>query len=236
MPFDTETDPRFAPAYGASEAAQILALPPGTVRAWSFGHDYLPKAGGRRRRFQRVIAPADDARKLLSFVNLCELHVLAAIRRLHNVKLGAVRTAVEFVRDELKVDRPLASAKFMTNGIDLFVDQAGELLAVSLKGQRALREGFERQLSRIEFDRRTDMPIALFPFTRSSDDEKAPRTVLVDATRSFGRPLLAGAGVRTEVIEQRFRAGDSIADMALDYGVEAVDIEEALRFESRRAA
>lgn len=202
--------------------------------AWCFGHDYRHKKDGSPKRFLRVIEPADTQARLLSFVNLCELHVLAAIRRHHGVKLPAVRAAVEFVRQKLGAGRPLASSRFLTNGIGLFVEHAGELLNVSQQGQSALREDFERALTRIQFGK-SGGPVLLFPFTRESPlalDQ--PKTVLVDPRRSFGRPVLAGAYVRTEVIEDRFRAGDSIADMALDYGVSSVDIEEALRFERRR--
>jgi uncharacterized protein (DUF433 family) len=60
--------------------------------------------------------------------------------------------------------------------------------------------------------------------------------VLVDPLRSFGRPVLAAVYVRTEVIIDRFRAGDSIAEMASDFDASAADIEEALRFEQRRRA
>ena len=63
-----------------------------------------------------------------------------------------------------------------------------------------------------------------------------PRSVVVDPTRSFGRPVISGAFVRTEVVEDRFRAGDTIGQMAADYGVPASVIEEALRFERLRAA
>lgn len=223
------------PAYRASEVAQVLALPPGTVKAWCFGHDYRHKTDGSRKLFVRVIEPAAPDDKLLSFANLCEVHVLAAIRRHHGVKMPEVRKAIDFVRQRLGVARPLASARFQTNGIDLFLEHAGELLNVSKQGQQAWREDFERALTRIEFDQKRGTPLLLFPYTRQASVD-APRTVLVDPARSFGRPVLAGAYVRTEVIESRFRAGDSIADMAADYGVGVDDIEEALRFEHRSAA
>jgi uncharacterized protein (DUF433 family) len=42
--------------------------------------------------------------------------------------------------------------------------------------------------------------------------------------------------VPTEIIVGRFRAGDSMVEMAKDYGVDEKEIEEALRFEHRRAA
>lgn len=225
------------PAYRAPEAAHILGLPSGTVQAWCFGHDYRHRHDGSRKLFARVIAPADERQRLLSFVNLCELHLLAVIRRHHRVQLPQVRAAVEYMRESLGEDRPLASGQFRTNGIDLFVEHAGELLNVSKQGQRALREDFERALERVEFSQDGSRPIRLFPFTRPPLAGAAqPKTVLVDPALSFGRPVLTGAFVRTEVIEGRFQAGDSIAEMAHDYDVSAGHIEEALRFEQRRAA
>ena len=223
------------PAYRATEAARILALPVGTVNAWCFGHDYR-HGDGTPKRFLRVIEPTQPKRRELSFVNLCELHLLAVIRRHHGVKLAKVRQAIDFLRRELGVPRPLATQKFLTNGVGLFVEHAGELLNVSEQGQQALRDDFALALARIEFGRHGG-PVLLFPFTRSaSPDQNQPRSVVVDPTRSFGHPVLAGAYVRTEVIEQRFRAGDTIAEMAEDYGVPSASIEEALRFEHRSAA
>lgn len=223
------------PAYRAAEAARILALPVGTVNAWCFGHDYR-HGDGTPKRFRRVIEPAQLKRRELSFVNLCELHLLSVIRRHHGVKLAKVRHAIDFLRHKLDVPRPLATQKFLTNGVALFVENAGELLNVSEQGQQALRAGFELALDRIEFSRDGN-PVLLFPFTRSAAQrDHQPKSVVVDPARSFGRPVVAGAFVRTEVVEQRFRAGDTIAEMAEDYGVPAATIEEALRFEHRSAA
>lgn len=225
------------PAYRSAEVAHILGLPSGTVQAWCFGHDYRHRHDGSRKVFARVIEPADERLRLLSFENLCELHLLAVIRRHHRVQLAQVRTAVEYMRDRLGEDRPLASGRFRTNGIDLFVEHAGELLNVSKHGQRALREDFERALARVEYSADASQPIRLFPFTRPpARAEEQPKSVVVDPALSFGRPVLTGAFVRTEVIEGRFQAGDSIADMAIDYGVSGSHIEEALRFEQRRSA
>ena len=74
------------PAYPASEAARILNLSVNTVRAWCFGQNYRSTAG-EPKRFQPVIQPADRRARLLSFANLCELHVLSAIRRHHKIPL-----------------------------------------------------------------------------------------------------------------------------------------------------
>jgi len=222
------------PSYSAAEAARILDLPFSTVRNWSFGQSGQLHTG-QRRRFAAVIPAADTRKRLLSFANLCELHVLSAIRREHRVSLPTVRKSLDYVRRRLDSDRPLLQREFLTNGVSLFVEHASELLNVSSEGQTALRGEFERALARIERDRR-GRPIRLFPFSRSRDaSEEQPQVVAVDPTIAFGRPMLARAGVRTEVIVSRFNAGDEPADMAADYGVSEKDILEALRYERRQA-
>jgi uncharacterized protein (DUF433 family) len=225
------------PAYRASEAAHILALPFGTVQAWSFGHDYH-LAGGKPKRFKRVIEPADVRRRLLSFANLCELHLLGVIRRRHRVKLPQVRQAVDYLRGHMGEARPLLSAQFKTNGVDLFVEQAGHLFNVSRQGQQSLRADFEQALSRVDYDDR-GVAVRLFPLSSPNAQSGAqPKAVVVDPLRSFGRPALADVYVRTEVIADRYGAGDPIEEMASDYRVNPRQIEEALRFEwqRRRAA
>ncbi len=223
------------PAYPASEVAHILALPAATVRAWSFGHDYVQR-DGQRQRFARVIEPADARRHLLSFANLCELHLLSVIRRHHRVQLPQVRQAVTYMQRQLGEKRPLLSTRLRTNGVDLFVESAGQLLNVSKQGQQALREDFERALSRVDFNPQ-GVAVRLFPFTkRDAGDAEDRRAIVVDPARSFGRPVLLGAYVRTDVVRDRFLAGDGIAAMADDYGVPAEAIEEALRFENRSRA
>lgn len=223
------------PAYPASEAARILNLSVNTVRAWCFGQNYR-SAAGAIKRFHPVVQPVDMRGRLLSFANLCELHVLSAIRRHHKIALPKIRESVEYLRTQLAVDRPLIDRQFLTNGVDLFVEHASELLNVSQQGQEALRGDFELALARIERDRQ-GTPIRLFPFSRSSmSDKDQPKTVVIDPRLSFGRPVLSSVAVRTDVIVGRFRAGDSMIEMAKDYGVDEKEIEEALRFEQRRTA
>lgn len=223
------------PAYTAREAAHILNLPAATLKAWCFGQGYRSNSGASKR-FQPVIRPADGAARLLSFANLCELHILSAIRRQHKIPLPKVRDSMAYVRSKLGCERPLIDRQFRTNGIDLFVEHASKLLNVSKQGQEALRGEFELALARIERNH-DGVPVRLFPFSRSSATDKVqPKTVVIDPRLSFGRPVLSKVAVPTEVIVDRFRAGDSVAEMARDYDVGEEEIEEALRFEQRRAA
>src|SRR3972149_3750272 len=55
--------------------------------------------------------------------------------------------------------------------------------------------------------------------------------LFTDPNISFGRPVLANKGIPVDVIAERYKAGESIDDLMLDYECEQKEIEEAIRFE-----
>ena len=141
-----EQDVRELPAYGVAEAAHYLLVPRATLRAWVAGMSY--GSDGERRFFKPVIQPAATSPVALSFINLIEAHVLAAIRRKHRVDMPAVRRAIDFLKKEFGSQHPLADHKFETNGVDLFVERYGQLLSVSEGGQLAVRQLANEHASR----------------------------------------------------------------------------------------
>ena len=57
MVFETRHSLQEQPAYRGAEVAHILALPYGTVMAWSFGQDYKRRRDGLRKRFVALVEP-----------------------------------------------------------------------------------------------------------------------------------------------------------------------------------
>lgn len=223
---------REMPLYSAAEAARYLRLPASTVRAWSFGQGYRVKAGPRQ--FKPVISIADLKMRRLSFLNLVELLVLAAIRKDHHVELKQVRSAVEYLRKKFPSTHPLADHQFQTDGIDLFVEKYGQLLNISRDGQIAIKELIQRYLKLVERDA-SGVAFKLH-LPRRPDAPEPLAAVVIDPERGYGRPVLDGRGIRTEVIIERFDAGESIASLADDYGLSVPVIEDILRSQSLRAA
>lgn len=222
-----DIDVRELPAYGVVEAAHYLQVPPATLRSWvagmSYGEDH------HRKFFRPVIRPAAKSPVALSFINLVEAHVLAAIRRKYRVDMPAVRRSVEFLKTELGSSHPLADHKFETNGVDLFIERYGQLISVSQGGQLAVRELLEAHLRRIEWDPK-GVPIKLYPFTRIGEIDQ-PKNIVIDPFISFGRAVITGTGVTTELVAERFKAGESAEELAADYGCGREKIEEAIRCE-----
>jgi len=193
MPRRSTRDVREEPLYTAAEAARYLRLPASTVRAWVFGQPSEQR--GDRRRFEPVIRPADRDARRLSFLNLIELLVLAAIRRKHTVALPQVRRALRFLEK---------------------------------------RELLEAYLQCIERDSRGG-PVKLYlPVLKTSTVERG--VVAIDPRIRFGRPVLDGTGIRTEIIVDRFRAGEPIDSLVSDYGRSREEIEAVVRSELAAAA
>jgi uncharacterized protein (DUF433 family) len=90
-----------------------------------------------------------------------------------------------------------------------------------------LRKLINLHIERIEI--KDEMPVRLYPFSRDPSPD-VPRFVLIDPEIRFGRPTVKGAP--TDVLIERWRAGDSPQDLADDYGLTTEEVEEALRYES----
>ena len=58
----------------------------------------------------------------------------------------------------------------------------------------------------------------------------------MDPAVAFGRPVVAGTRVATTMIFDRYSGGESLVDIAEDYGLELPAVEEALRCEIERRA
>lgn len=220
-------DPREEPSYPIPEAAHYLRLPVATLRSWVLGRPYPVKSG--KHFFQPVIVPRDPPLRLLSFVNLVEAHVLSAIRREHQVPLEKVRTAVAYLRRHMHSKHPLAEQRIETDGVDLFVRRLGELINASRSGQLAMREVLDAHLKRIERDA-SGLAVRLYLFTRNQGFDQ-PKVVCIDPYVSFGRPVLAGTGIPTAVIANRYKAGEGSDELAADYGRSRLEIEDAIRCE-----
>jgi uncharacterized protein (DUF433 family) len=228
-----------APLYSVFEASRYLQIPENTLRSWVSGRSYSLKSGASRRS-EPVIEIADRANSRLSFSNLTEAHVLDALRRQYQVELPQIRRAVNYLREHFRSPHPLVHHQMLTDGKHLFVEAAGlsDVINASKHGQLAMRDLIGLHLQRVEWDK-DGFVARLYPFTRSrrssAQEASQPRVVTMDPRVEFGRPVLKVSAAPTAVIADRYKAGESIADLADDYGEDPLNIEEAVRCELQTA-
>lgn len=109
-----------------------------------------------------------------------------------------------------------------------------------------LGESGHAQLEEIVHGQRV-FPSVIKPFIRDlefSQDNRIgrwwplgiKRRVVLDPARQFGQPIVAQAGVPTEVLFLAVKSGTSEDEVARWYEVSRRDVEDAVEFEKRLAA
>jgi uncharacterized protein (DUF433 family) len=220
-----------SPNYSFSEASLYLKIPQPTLRSWFKGRTYPRTSGKNEGYFKPLLKLPDKNHQLISFNNLIEAYVLRSLRVEHDVKIKAVRSALDYSQKQLKISRLLLSSALLTNAGELFLDRYGELINLTKSGQIMLREVFEEHLKRIEWNN-SQIPIRLYPFIGYDDNKE----IVIDPLIRFGKPMIARKSISTSAIVERIDAGESIEFVADDYGLAPQEVRLAMRYEKRLAA
>lgn len=214
-------DRLYLPAYTYADAGRYARLPAQSVRNWFRGQS----APGHTMR--PVFGEVPDYG--LSYMQLVEVAFVAAMRA-RKLKLQVMRTAYDYVRRHMGIEYPFAQERFLTDGIDLFLDaldNPNHLVSVSRPGQRAWREALERSTANFDYINH----VALRWHPRGRD-----LSILIDPRISFGRPVIEGTGIPTTVIYERRQAGEDLDFIAEDFGLTREQVKDALWFESSNRA
>jgi uncharacterized protein (DUF433 family) len=221
-------DPRVArAAFTLREAAAYLGLPGSTLHSWA-------RPGGGATPLITCF-PAHGREATVPFIGFAEAYVLSAFRRA-GVPMQRIRPAVEVLSSAIGVDHALASRRLYTDGAEVLYDYAeGERdeelrgLTVLRTGQRQFAEVVRDYLKRITYGDDGWAARVRLPAYRQAE-------VVVDPRRAFGMPLVVHGSARAEDLVDRFVAGDTLADIAEDFGVPAPEVEDVVRVAARAAA
>jgi uncharacterized protein (DUF433 family) len=219
-------DVRDFPRYSIPEAAFYLHIPANTLRAWTLGQNYITSAG-RHRVFAPIIELAGKKDKLLSFYNLVEAHILRFTTEERGVPFQSVRKAIAYVHENIPGKHPLLTHDFETSGKELFVRYLGETINATAHGQQAMREILEKYLALIPRDG-LGLPIRVFPIHS--------KRLAIDPFFSSGKPIVKNKGIMASVLWGRSKSGETVAEIARDYGLTDIEVKEAIEDYEWRAA
>jgi uncharacterized protein (DUF433 family) len=225
-------DPREWPRYTLAQAAVYLDIPRTTLHHWCRGHQvHLPN--GQVRPYLPLIdvAQYDPKKPSLSYFNLVELHVLSATRYRERIPLPRIREAADWVAREFPSRHPLISRKFYSDGKDLFVrllEHGGEehTINASRRGQFAIRAVVDLYLRRIEYGP-DGWPKKFYPVRRGDAEH---RTFAIQPNLAGGHPVIEGTGIRVSVIVGRFSGGETVDELAEDYGIDPSVVQKAIEY------
>ncbi len=229
------------PLYTVAEAARIVGVHPSTLSTWAKG--YVRHVPGRPGvSAEPVITfelPRRHGEPSIPFVGLAEALVLAAVRR-SGLPMQRIRPALVQLQKEIGVAHALASRKLFTDGAELLFDygerehdtiegRSAQDLVVIRNGQRVFVDVISEYLQRIQYGADGYPELIRVPTYRHAH-------VVVDPTRAFGAPIFERGGARIDDVLERFWAGESIDELAEEFGVPVDELEDVLRVASRRAA
>jgi hypothetical protein len=230
-------DLRFSdPLYTIAEAARTLDVPAATFQSWVRG--YVRRAAGRQAVIGQPIVtalPSSGRTPTVPFVGLAEGYVLAAIRK-QGVPLQRIRPALDVLQQELGLQHALASKRLYTDGAEVLFDYASHTddesareLVVVRHGQRVFSEVIDSYLRRVTFaDDGWAQRIRLPQYQRAD--------VIADPRFGFGQPSFVHGRAKVTDVLERFWAGEDLGSLADEFGVPQIELEDAVRVASRRAA
>jgi len=208
-------------AYSIPEAARLTCVPTRTARRWITGGARDPQAP-----LLQTDLPPVDHRHALSFLDLIDLLVVGRFRE-EGVSLQMVRRVYTSLKINLNTPHPFSHHRLLTDGSTIFLetlDHGGDKhLEEVLSRQKAMPEVLEPYLVQIEYSPKTDI---------AERWNIAPNIVL-DPTRSFGKPIVADEGTTTFVLARAFSANDNNADLVADlFDVTSDAVRKAVAFEN----
>jgi uncharacterized protein (DUF433 family) len=227
-----------SPLYTLAEASRYLGLSQSTFRSWARGYDV--RVRGRRVTGKPVITALSGRRQRgasVPFVGLAEGYALTAIRKA-GVPLQRIRPALEQLNVDMGIGHALASQRLYTDGAEVLYDYAQRAgddeaavvrdLVVVRHSQRVFSEVVENYLKRITWG--SDGYAVAVPLPGFENAE-----VVADVRRGFGQPTFTHGGARLEDVLALFDAGESIATVSAEFGLEVLEVEDALRNRDKKS-
>jgi uncharacterized protein (DUF433 family) len=220
-----EGDVREFPRYSISEAAFYVRIPVTTLHAWTQGQNYATSTGLHRTSLP-LITLADQKNKLLSFYNLVEAHILRSTTE-RGVPFRNVRKALDYIHETMPGDHPLLTHDFETSGKEIFIQHLGATINATRHGQRAMREVLEKYLTLVPRDG-YGLPMRVFPINS--------RRLAIDPFFSSGKLIVKDRGIAASVLWGRNKSGESIPEIAKDYGLAEIEVKETIEDYEWKAA
>lgn len=208
------------PVYGMGQVDYLLGLTPGTARRWIDGYTRA------RKSYAPLVRVEPTGEEIVTWGEFVETRLLSEYRDA-GALTKRMRPAIERLREMFDTRYPLAHARPFVAGRELVLQVQESVgldrdlqLVVIRNDQIVLTEAAGSFYAAAEYD--DDVVRRLRPVTTIPD-------VVIDPLRQFGEPVVRS--VRTEIIAEQVRAGESMDAIATIYELDRKLVEAAVRYE-----
>ncbi len=164
---------------------------------------------------------------LIGFEDLVSMRVIAILRAL-GVSWKKIHKAEDWLREKTGYPRPFAIERVWTETTDVFVEFHEGFIAASRGGQLAFTEIIGQYLQSVH-----DMIFAPRNGVNVADSWTPHEDVMMNPRIQFGEPCIKGTRIRTRIICQLFKGGDSMSYLMRAFELSNAQIEHALEWENR---
>jgi uncharacterized protein (DUF433 family) len=183
------------------------------------------EAQERRRLWQGEHQPIDN-KLVLGFLDLQEVRFVQAFLS-KGVSWKVLRAAHEVARRRYETEHPFCTRLFATDGKHILEElktsvDCSEYEEIA-KSQTVFPEVVRPFIKDLEFSADQRL-LRWWPLSKT-------RSVVLDPNRLFGQPIVAEAGVATEILYLAVKGGETHRDVANWYEVKESDVGDAIDFE-----
>jgi uncharacterized protein (DUF433 family) len=216
--------------YPIPDAARLSRVTPRRIRYWIKGRECGPKGSSHLPGLWAGQHEPIGDKLVLGFLDLQEVRFVDAFLK-QGVSWSLLRRAHKVAKDRYKLDHPFCTRQFVTDGkyiLEILGNSNSVELEEIAQGQRVFSNVVKPFIRDLEFSE-SELIARWWPLGLK-------RRVVLDPARQFGRPIVARAGVPTEVLFLAVKGGSSENEVARWYEVGRRDVDDAVEFENRLAA
>ncbi|MFF3454467.1 DUF433 domain-containing protein [Streptomyces sp. NPDC002730] len=206
-----------------TETSSYLEIPSSTLTSWLRG-----RAAGAPLVHQ--VEPVRKGQPSVPFIAVAEAHVLRSLRSL-GLRMSEIREAAAAVRDAFDTPYGLVSKRIATDGVDIFVEHGFGDLRRARDGQAPIHEVVSEYLRYLTWDADDDFPSSL---RLRQYPDSVP--VVIDPRFGRGLPVIAANRVPVKAVTDLWEAGETVEDIAYEFGMTPEQVDSLCHAVVRLAA
>jgi uncharacterized protein (DUF433 family)/DNA-binding transcriptional MerR regulator len=214
--------------YTISQVAQITKIDPSRVRRWIKGYTFSKSTNNYKNPpMFSTDYKYDSSDVIVSFLDFMEILFIDSFTQF-GISLQSIRKAAQIASRLFSSSHPFAMKKIFTDGKSILAqiaEESGESDLIDLlKKQYQLEDILLPYLYEcIDFNK-LDLATKFWPLGKQS-------SIVLDPNRSLGQPIIHKYNVRTNVLYDLAKHGNTIKDIAEWYEIDEISIQNAIDFE-----
>ena len=206
------------PTYSIPEAALFLAMSRRTLQSWIYD-----------KPFYKLSNIDQSQQRSLSFNDLAQFYFLRFIREHARFSDDQARELLKYTQDVTGSEYPLLKEDIRILPRHVYLKRGKDVLdLINPRGQFVFDEMLSIFASRFDRDDLGLMSI-LYPWRLWRNEEDERRPVSIDPQVMSGRLIITGTRIPAMVLATRTKRGESIKEIAKDYGISQHRVLESLR-------